>query len=103
MYKKTLVDVDGNVLVDKQGKILNVFRPSMDEAFKVGDIRLFRNSTMANITYRYYVTCREQLDRFWRERAYGSDSQKKLYHVYVDDDVDRMSSSYFSLFKEKES
>lgn len=95
MYAKTLYDVDGNILVNRQGRLLNVFRSIMDDAFESKELRLYRNSTMTDITYRYFVTSIEQRDRFLTEREIGStEGPNKAYHVYVDEDVDRTSAKY---------
>lgn len=99
MYSKILYDVDGNILTNKQGRLLNVFRSIMDEAFETKEVRLYRNSTMSSLTYRYFITSAEQRDRFLWEREIGSESPNKGYHVYVDEDVDRNSPEYKSYFK----
>jgi hypothetical protein len=100
MYAKILYDVEGNILTSRQGRLLNVFRPAMDEAFENKEIRLYRNSTMTNVTYRYFVTSIEQRDKFLWDRQLGCDQgPNKAYHVYVDDDVDRRSKEYKSLFR----
>lgn len=100
MYSKILYDVEGNILRNRQGRCLNVFRSIMDEAFANKEIRLYRNSTMKNICYRFYVTSIEQRDQFLWEREIGSaEGPNKAYHVYVDEDVDRETSEYKSLFK----
>jgi len=97
---KILYDVEGNILTDKYGKLLNIFRPNMDEAFKSKDIRIFRNSTMNNLCYRYFVRNDSQLRQFYEERAWGTvDGPNKAFHVYVDEDVDRNSSEYKKLFR----
>jgi hypothetical protein len=100
MYAKVLYDVEGNILTSRQGRLLNVFRPIMDEAFDKKEVRLYRNSTIANVTYRYFVTSIEQRDRFLVDRQYGcEEGPNKGYHVYVDDDVDRSTNEYKSLFR----
>lgn len=98
IYSRILCDVDGNVLTDRHGIKLNVYMKEMDEAFLRKDIRLFRNSTMKNICYRYYTVSEEQKNRFLTERLYGSSSKGTLYHVYVDSDTDQSSNEYASLF-----
>lgn len=97
-YAKILVDVDGNVLCDRNGTSLNVYKKEMDEAFLMKDIRLFRNSTTKNICYRYYTTSEDQKTRFWNERSYGSPSKGTLYHVYVDEDTNVNTEEYRSIF-----
>lgn len=100
MYVKILYDVEGNILTNRQGRCLNPFRSIMDDAFANKEIRIYRNSTMKNICYRYYVTSIEQRDRFLWDREIGStEGPNKAYHVYVDEDVDRNTSEYKSLFK----
>jgi len=102
MYCRILYDVEGKILVNHMGRILNAFRPEMDEAFANKEIRLIRNSTMDSICYRYYITSQEQWEKFIWERELGSDQgPNKSYHVYVDDDVDRSSKEYQSLFVER--
>ena len=97
-YSKVLVDVDGNVLTDRNGTRLNVYMKEMDAAFFNKDIRLFRNSTTSSLCYRYYTVSEEQKTRFWIERLNGSPNKGTLYHVYVDEDVDTSSNEYKSLF-----
>jgi hypothetical protein len=100
MYAKILYDVEGNILTNRQGRLLNVFRSIMDDAFEAKEIKLYRNSTMANVTYRYFVTSIEQRDRFLWDRQLGSEEgPNKAYHVYVDEDVDRNSKEYKYLFR----
>ena len=99
LYCKILYDVDGNILTSKTGRLLNVFRPELDDAFNAREVRLYRNSTMSNLTYRYWVTSIEQRDRFLWEREMGSKEPNKGYHVYVDEDVDRECREYKSFFK----
>lgn len=103
---KYLYDVDGHILVNEDNKILNVNTPRLQDAFHTGMVRLFRNSTQHNITYRYFVTSKQQLLSFWEQRKYGSpEGPNKCFHVYVDDDVDRSTEEYkrtFSLSREED-
>lgn len=99
LYSKILYDVEGNILTNKQGRCLNVFRNIMDDAFEAKEVRLYRNGTMNNLTYRYFVTSIEQRDQFLWEREIGATEPNKAYHVYVDEDVDRNCGEYKSLFK----
>lgn len=100
MYAKILYDVEGNILTNRQGRLLNVFRSIMDDAFEAKELKLYRNSTMANVTYRYFVTSIEQRDRFLWDRQLGSEEgPNKAYHVYVDEDVDRNNKEYKYLFR----
>jgi hypothetical protein len=100
MYSKILYDIDGNILVNEQGRILNVFKPEMDDALKDRHVILYRNSSMGNVCYRYFVTSIEQRDNFLEERTFGTpDGPNKGFHVYVDDDVDRTSAEYKSIFR----
>lgn len=95
-----LYDVDGNLISTPNGKLVNVFRPCMDEEFEAGRLRLFRNSSHHNICYRYFITSEEQLRRFVQDREYGSvEGPNKGYHVYLDEDVDRNCREYKSLFR----
>lgn len=100
MYAKALYDVEGNILTNRTGRCLNVFRSIMDDAFQAKEIRLYRNSSMGNLCYRYFVTSIEQRDKFLWDREMGSEEgPNKAYHVYVDEDVDRETREYKSLFK----
>lgn len=95
-----LYDVEGNILTNKKGIMLNVYRHEMTQAFKDGDIKLFRNSVMKNICYRYFTTSRKQKVNFWYERKYGTtEGPNKAFHVYVDEDVDRSTPQYRRLFR----
>jgi len=69
------------------------------EALEKKEIRLFRNKTMGNTCYRYFITSESQRDKFCMDRAYGSEKGPNItYHVYVDEDVDRTTKEYKSLF-----
>lgn len=97
--KRILYDVEGNLLVDKSGKMLNIFRDNFQVALDKKEVRIFRNSTMKEVCYRYFITSQEQLDMFWEEREYGTtDGPNKRYHVYVDDDCDKSCATYKKLF-----
>lgn len=100
MYSKILYDVEGNILVNNDGRILNVFKVEMDDALKSREVIFYRNATMANVCYRYFVASIEQRDNFLEERAFGTpDGPNKAFHVYVDEDTDRTCAEYKSLFK----
>lgn len=72
----------------------------MDEAFRSKELKLYRNSSMANICYRYFTTSKEQRDKFLEDRQFGSLIGPNIaYHVYVDEDVDIKSKEYRSLFR----
>jgi hypothetical protein len=97
---KILYDVEGHILTDKYGKLLNIFRPNIDRAFQDKDVRLFRNSTMKNMCYRYFIRNETQLNQFQEERAWGTiEGPNKAFHVYVDEDVDRNSQEYKEFFR----
>lgn len=93
-----MYDVTGNVLRDRHGTPLNLKMWQMDEAFKNGDIRLCRNSTTKNICYRYFVTSDEQKKMFQYDRDNGSIFRNMIYSVYLDEDVDKTTFEYKSLF-----
>jgi hypothetical protein len=97
-FARTLYDVDGNVLIDRHGTPLNLKRPEIDTAFENGDIRMIRNSTTKNICYRYFVTSEEQRRQFLFDRENGSLFCDHVYSVYLDEDVDKSTSEYKSLF-----
>ena len=100
LYAKYLYDVDGKILINSDNKFLNVHNERLEDALKSKEIRFYRNSTMANVCYRYFITSDEQRERFHEDRIYGSDEgPNKAYHVYVDEDVDRNNSEYKRLFK----
>lgn len=97
---KILYDVEGNILVDSQHRMMNVYRHTLDDALGKKEVRLFRNSTMANLCYRYFITSKHQLDLFHDERAWGTpDGPNKAFHVYVDEDVDKNTKEYKSFFR----
>lgn len=100
VFSKILYDVEGNILRTRAGRLINVFRPNMEEAMNEGQLTVHRNSTMAGITYRYFTTSKEQMMKFIDERENGTYTGPNVrYHVYVDDDVDRDTSDYRSLFR----
>lgn len=64
------------------------------------EIKIFRNKTMGNLTYRYFVTSKHQLYMFNYERKWGTeDGPNKAFHVYVDEDVDRNCKEYKFRFR----
>lgn len=72
----------------------------MDEEMKKKKIRIFRNSTLKNTCYRYFITTEAQLKEFLEAREYGTTlGPNKSYHVYVDEETDRHSTEYKQLFK----
>lgn len=98
MYARTLVDVDGQVLTNREGLKINAFMREMDQAFKDKDIRLFRSATTGQVCYRYYCTSEEQKTRFLSDRTYGSPYMGTYYHVYCDEDTNYNSEEYKSAF-----
>lgn len=90
---KILYDVEGNILIDRNSIVLNVYKPAMREALDSKEVRVIRNSTTSELCYRYFITSQAQFDRFDRERQFGSREPNKAYHVYVDEDC-RDSSAY---------
>jgi hypothetical protein len=97
--RKFLYDVDGNILTDKHHRLLNIYRENLQEALSKGDVRIFRNKTMSDYCYRYFITSQEQLDKFYEDRAFGSNvGPNKKYHVYVDEDCNKNTPYYKSNF-----
>lgn len=97
--RKFLYDVEGNILTDKRHRLLNIYRDNLKEALTKGDVRIFRNKTMSEYCYRYFITSQEQLDKFYEDRELGSDKgPNKKYHVYVDEDCDKTTPFYKSNF-----
>ena len=94
-YGRLLYDIEGNPLKDIAGNILNVYTPAMKAAFDAKHLR-FVHCTVEP-TYAYFVTSDKQLTDFRKHRAKGA-TYKRLCHVYVDEDVDRNSHSYRSMF-----
>lgn len=86
-------------MVDGQGRMMNVYRHTLDDAMGKKEVRLFRNSTMAGLCYRYFVTSLKQLRTFQLEREYGTaEGPNKAFHVYVDEDIDKNSEQYKTYF-----
>jgi hypothetical protein len=82
-YGSTLVDVDGNVLVGKEGRRLNVFQEELKDMMISKEIR-FMHYLSKEPTYSYFITTVEQLGRFHIQRTEGSPKFRKQYHVYPD-------------------
>lgn len=98
-YRKFLYDVDGNILTDKTGRLLNSYRENLKKAIERGEVRIFRNKTMSECCYRYFITSQEQLDKFYEDRDLGSNlGPNKKYHVYVDEDCDKNTTYYKANF-----
>lgn len=101
MYARILYDVEGNILVDRTGRLINVFRGNMEESMDQGWLKVYRNSTMGGVCYRYFVTSREQFITFVDERDNGTYTGPNVfYHVYVDDDTDKSLPEFKRLFRE---
>lgn len=75
-----------------------MFKPELDEAFNNKEIKIYRNSTMQSVCYRYFIVSEEQKMKFLVDRELGSVIPNTIYHVYVDDDSDRTSPQYQALF-----
>lgn len=97
-YSRILYDVEGNILTNENDIVLNVYKPEMDDAINKKYVRIFRNSTMSDMCYRYFVTSEHQLQKFNHERQWGSKHPNKAYHVYVDLDC-RDHHMYTKMFK----
>lgn len=94
-WSRTLYDVDGNVIKDKNGYTMNIFTSKMNDMFASGDLRLIH--TFKEPAYRFFVTSELQLKTFRADREYGA-PYSKVYHVYLDDDADKECYAYHKLF-----
>lgn len=94
-FAGVLYDVEGKIIRGRTGRPLNVFQQDMAEALVDGSLLI---RYCLHDEYRYFITSDMQLDDFLREREEGSERKNKAFHVYVDDDVNRMSSHYRSNF-----
>lgn len=83
IYKRHIVDVDGWVMRDPQGRPYNVFQPEFNQELETGRIRLIHALYPG---YRYFVRNNEQHDRFMLDRTDGGSYSSIMYHVYPDDD-----------------
>ncbi len=90
---KILYDVEGNILIDRNSIVLNVYKPAMRKALDSKEVRVIRNSTTSELCYRYFITSQAQFERFDKERQFGTREPNKAYHVYVDVDC-RDSPAY---------
>ena len=97
-YGKVLYDVEGNALKDQSGKYLNIWTTAMKDAFAEGKLRAIHN--LKEPSYRYFVTSQKQQQRFQTHRDSGA-PRKVLYHVYLDDDIDRTSVVFRNTFISK--
>lgn len=85
--RRILYDVEGSILASPQGRLYNIYCADFHAALETKAVRLFRNSTMGAVCYRYFVTSTDQLAQFLEDRRYGStEGPNKRYHVYLDDD-----------------
>jgi len=91
-YTKVLYDVEGNALKSDSGVCLSVHRKEMKEAFDSNQVR-FIHYMSSEPNYRYFVTSETQLQMFQKHRDHGA-PDKKVYHVYLDEDADRHSPFY---------
>ena len=83
---KELYDIDGNLVLDKFGNVLNIYKEEMKDAIESGDIRVVHN---IGYGFRYIVKRTEQEERFIDERKNGSFSSDKHYYIYPDEDMIR--------------
>lgn len=82
-YASILYDLDGDTLVDDDGRPLNVFREELKDKLMSKEIR-FMHYLTKEPTYAYFITSPEQLGRFHLERTEGCRTPGKQYHVYAD-------------------
>jgi hypothetical protein len=88
-YDKILYDVEGKPIINDGGVYLSVYRKEMKEAFDTQQLRLIHYMS-SEPSYRYFVTSPAQLKAFQDHRDQGA-PEKKIYHVYLDEDADRNS------------
>lgn len=92
-YANVLYDVEGRPLKGEYGTFLNVKTKEMKDAFDNKNIRLIHCMKDLSMSYRYFATSDHQVQKFQTHREFGSD-RKLVYHVYLDEDVDRTNTSY---------
>lgn len=82
---RCLYDIDGNLLVDANNNVLNIWTKRMQEAF---DSKTLRSIHAVNPGYTYFVTKQSQINRFLEQRKIGSDRPNTVFCVYFDEDID---------------
>ena len=85
-YDRVLYDIDGNVLRDENGDLLNVYTVAFREALQRKTVRCI-HVCMQRPGYRYFITSQSQQDRFMHERdkGFALSSAPVEYHVYDDE------------------
>lgn len=94
-YANILYDVEGTPLKSPFGEYLNVKSKAMKTAIDNKALRVIH--CLKEPSYWYFITSPTQLTTFRTHRDNGA-PKTILYHVYVDDDVDRSSHEYKQLF-----
>lgn len=85
VYAKGLYDIDGILMVDSNGQLMNLYTTQMKDAFNCKQIRCGHCLIPG---YRYFFRTQSQLTRFLDERQTGSIYPNTVYCVYYDLDID---------------
>ncbi len=82
-YCKTLHDVDGHVLVDDDGRPVNIFMLSMKEMMLKGSLICYH--VPGRPGYRYFVSTKQQGEDFRQAKQRGHSKSTLPYHIYPDE------------------
>lgn len=96
-YSKILYDINGNQLLDSNGKYLNVFSVEMKKEMDKGALRLIHN---LKDNYRYFIQSQRDMDEFQENRKNGCLTPNSVYVIYPDEDFDasRLTNRYCAYF-----
>lgn len=82
-YAKTLMDVEGHVLLDAYNKPLNIFSKEMKDMLAKGTLICYHSSGRPG--HRYFVHTKRQGEFFRLAKKQGYSSFEEPFHVYEDE------------------
>lgn len=84
IWRRYVLDVEGNVVRCGLGLPVNVYRPDFRDILQERSIRFVYDVSRE---FRFVTTSDAQHNQFTADVVYGATVQNKCYHVYYDDDV----------------
>lgn len=91
--KAKFVDVDGNIILDKNGNTVNRYK-FLKQMIDDGDVKIYRD-IRPDIAFYYLVTYPSQRTEFELFRKTGKTKTRNIkFHVYADPPLDNDRSVY---------
>lgn len=97
IYAHQLMDVEGNVLRNEAGQVLNVYKHEFADYLKEGKVRFIHAVSPG---FAYFITSRAQLNRFLYDRKYGGECMGVKYFIYADDDMAWIDTNTYTFQQE---